>query len=91
MKEILECNSIYFKSCTTIPDFSAEDQLKTENRIANGIELDFSTNLFNKINITVPPVFILAVLFNDIFCQRISHSQLNWISDRELENLASST
>ncbi len=58
MIENLECNSISLKSCTPIPDFSAEHQLKTENWIKNVTELDFSTKLFNKINITMPQVSI---------------------------------
>jgi hypothetical protein len=63
----------------------------TENRINNEIELDFSTDLFNKINITMPQESSRAVLFNDVFCWSISHALLNWISDRKLEKLASST
>ncbi len=34
----------------------------TGNRITNGIEFDFSTNLFNKIKITMPQVCILCIL-----------------------------
>ena len=33
----------------------------TENEITNGIELDFSTNLFNKIDITMRQVSLCAV------------------------------
>ncbi len=51
----------------------------------------FSTNLFNKINITMPELSVWSVLFNQFFCQPISHAQLNWTSDRKLEKLASST
>jgi hypothetical protein len=56
MTKISGCNSISLKSCTPITDFSAEHQIKTENWITNGIELAFSTKLFNKINITMRQV-----------------------------------
>jgi hypothetical protein len=56
MTEISECNSISQESLTPITNFSAEHKEKTENWIANGIELAISTKLFNKINITMPQV-----------------------------------
>jgi hypothetical protein len=56
-----------------------------------GIELDFSMKLFNKNNISMPQVSLWAVLFDDVFCLPISLPQLNLISDRKLEKLASST
>ena len=63
----------------------------TDTWIDNGTELGFSTKLFNKININMPQVSFWEVLINNIFGQPISHPQLNWISDRKLEKLASST
>ncbi len=55
MAEISECNSITLECCAPIPDISAKHQM-TDNWIANGTELDFSTKLFNKININMPQV-----------------------------------
>ena len=70
MTEILECNSISLKSCTHIPDFSAEHQWKTENNwVANANELGFSTKRFNKNNITMPQVSFWAVLFHKYICR----------------------
>ena len=63
----------------------------TDTWIANGTELGFSTKLFNKINIDMPQISFWAVLINEGFGQLNSHPQLNWISDRKLEKLASST
>ncbi len=53
----------------------------------------FSMKLFNQNNIYVPQVTVSfwAVLLNNSFCLPISHPQLNWISDRKLEKLASRT
>ena len=67
MTEISECNSISLKSCTSIPVFSATHQWKKENWFTDGIELGFLTKLFNRNNITKPPVSFSAVLFNDLF------------------------
>jgi hypothetical protein len=63
----------------------------TDTWIDTGTELGFSTKLFNKINIDMPQISFSAVLIDECFGQPISHPQLNWISDRKLEKLASST
>ncbi len=91
MTEISGRNSISFKSCTPISDFSAEHPWKTENWITNGIEHAFSTKLFNKINIIMRQVSFWAVWLAICFGWPISYAQLNWISDRKLEKLAWST
>jgi hypothetical protein len=56
MTENLESNLKSLKSCTPIPDFSAENKKKAEHWITNGIELGFSTKLFNKNNMSTPQV-----------------------------------
>ncbi len=63
----------------------------TDTWIDNGTELGFSKKLFNKININMPQVSFCEVFIYYLFGLLISHSQLNWISDRKLEKLASST